>query len=991
MIRLLRRSTITIHCKEWANSGRIATYIKVRTYGSKEDIAPAYKPSLVETESAARASSTALNSSARPGPASGKPYNILLPPPNVTGELHLGHALTCAVQDALVRYAHNNGHRAIWTPGMDHAGIATQVVVEKRLQKERNLSRHELGREKYLEEVMRWKIEKEGSIRNALQQMGCTMDWGREYFTMDPQQSIAVKDAFVQLFEKGLIYRDRALVNWSCSLESAISDVEVENMEIDGPTTLTVPGYQQQITFGRMVDIAYKVQGSTEEIIVSTTRPETFLGDVAVAVHPEDGRYSHLRNKATFLWHPVRKEEIPLIFDTSVDRSFGTGAVKITPAHDRFDFELGRKHQLATIEVIDERGIVQEHLGPFSGLPRYEARERLLEYFSKLALLRGIKPHSMILPICSRSKDVVELLLRPQWFVRCRDLADRALKAVEDGDLQIIPKSFEREWFRWLENCHDWCISRQLWWGHRIPAYCIRHRNGVERWVAARSVPEAKEKYFTSKFFSADSEGVSFEQDTDVLDTWFSSALLPFSTSGWPKATSADHYPLELMETGHDILFFWVARMVMLGQELTGKLPFHKILLHGIICDEYGRKMSKSLGNVIKPEHVIHGITLDRLRKEAEESNRQGVLSEEELSRSIAGQRKMFPNGIPECGTDALRFTLCSSNIKNHFIHFNVQEAHTNKLFFNKIWQATRYTLSCLERFLPDQDVPMVSHEARGNMMLMDRWILSRLGCAVKQCREGIEGYNFHLATAALKMFFYSNLCDIYLETTKIYMKPDHAKTAALQCAILKHCISVGLYHMEPFTPFLAKELLTHLPLSAAYASDGSQAILWIDSVLESNVERMLDICQYIRQSKNEYTTPIVRKHNPIVHIFAKCNELHEMLHSQLATVQQLTLCNGVVLHREEGTFNGEQMVIKSAASHDCTIGIVAEGLELSTPAMDGTRKKLAKLEADIEKLLATINSEGYRKSASDVVQRRHQERLNQLQQRKDEMMKIAG
>uniref|UniRef100_A0A182J499 valine--tRNA ligase n=1 Tax=Anopheles atroparvus TaxID=41427 RepID=A0A182J499_ANOAO len=863
MIRLLRRSTITIHCKEWANSGRIATYIKVRTYGSKEDIAPAYKPSLVETESAARASSTALNSSARPGPASGKPYNILLPPPNVTGELHLGHALTCAVQDALVRYAHNNGHRAIWTPGMDHAGIATQVVVEKRLQKERNLSRHELGREKFLEEVMRWKIEKEGSIRNALQQMGCTMDWGREYFTMDPQQSIAVKDAFVQLFEKGLIYRDRALVNWSCSLESAISDVEVENMEIDGPTTLTVPGYQQQITFGRMVDIAYKVQGSTEEIIVSTTRPETFLGDVAVAVHPEDGRYSHLRNKATFLWHPVRKEEIPLIFDTSVDRSFGTGAVKITPAHDRFDFELGRKHQLATIEVIDERGIVQEHLGPFSGLPRYEARERLLEYFSKLALLRGIKPHSMILPICSRSKDVVELLLRPQWFVRCRDLADRALKAVED----------------------------------------------------------------------ADSEGVSFEQDTDVLDTWFSSALLPFSTSGWPKATSADHYPLELMETGHDILFFWVARMVMLGQELTGKLPFRKILLHGIICDEYGRKMSKSLGNVIKPEHVIHGITLDRLRKEAEESNRQGLLSEEELSRSIAGQRKMFPNGIPECGTDALRFTLCSSNIKNHFIHFNVQEAHTNKLFFNKIWQATRYTLSCLERFLPDQDVPM--------------------------------------------------------ETTKIYMKPDHAKTAALQCAILKHCISVGLYHMEPFTPFLAKELLTHLPLSAVYASDGSQAILWIDSVLESNVERMLDICQYIRQSKNEYTTPIVRKHNPIVHIFAKCNELHEMLHSQLATVQQLTLCNGVVLHREEGTFNGEQMVIKSAASHDCTIGIVAEGLELSKPAMDGTRKKLAKLEADIEKLLATINNEGYRKSASDVVQRRHQERNKAIEFRLSLIVRI--
>ncbi|KFB42222.1 AGAP006624-PA-like protein [Anopheles sinensis] len=975
MIRLLRRPSVTIYCKYWADSARITTFIKVRAYGSNGEIAHAYKPALVEIENLSKTSATVRHTPGHHVPFSGKPFNILLPPPNVTGELHLGHALTCAIQDVLVRYAHNNGRRTTWTPGMDHAGIATQVVVEKRLLKERNLTRHDLGREKFLEEVMRWKMEKEGSIRNALTKMGCKMDWSREYFTMDQQQSIAVKDAFVQLFDKGLIYRDRTLVNWSCSLESAISDIEVESLEIDGPTTLSVPGYEQQVTFGRMVDIAYKVQGSTEEIVVSTTRPETFLGDVAVAVHPDDGRYSHLRNKSTFLWHPVRKEEIPLVFDTSVDRSFGTGAVKITPAHDRFDFELGRKHHLAIIEVINETGIVQDHMGPFSGLPRYEARERLLDYLSKLSLLRGIKSHSMVLPICSRSKDVVELLLRPQWFVKCRALADRALKAVEDGDLQIIPKSFEREWFRWLENCHDWCISRQLWWGHRIPAYCVRHgRHPTEHWVAARSMTEAKDKYFAN--VPGGNEDTSFEQDTDVLDTWFSSALLPFSTNGWPGATSADHYPLELMETGHDILFFWVARMVMLGQELTNELPFRKILLHGIICDEFGRKMSKSLGNVIKPNHVVQGITLEKLREEAEEAHRQGVLSEVELSKSLAGQRKMFPNGIPECGTDALRFTLCSSNIKNHFIHFNVQEAHTNKLFFNKIWQATRYTLGCLQRYQPSEDVPAIAHATRDSMLLMDRWILSRLGWAVKQCRDGIEGYNFHLATAALKTFFYSNFCDIYLETTKIYMNSKDTKTAALQCAILKYCISVGLHHMEPFTPFLAKELLVHLPLPASCTADGSQAIAWIDTVLEQKVERMLNICQHIRQTKNEHTTPIARKHNPIAHIYTKCPELHALLETQLETIQQLTHCSAVVLHKEENTFNLLNMTVKSAASHDCTIGIVAEGLHQSQTALDGTKKKLAKLESEIEKLLTTINSEGYKKSASEVVQQKHREKV---------------
>uniref|UniRef100_A0A182FGE6 Valine--tRNA ligase n=2 Tax=Anopheles albimanus TaxID=7167 RepID=A0A182FGE6_ANOAL len=960
-------------------------------------IASAYKPAAVESNYTPEADLVNLRQQSEDT----KLYSILLPPPNVTGELHLGHALTCTIQDALIRHHRNRGRSTLWIPGMDHAGIATQVVVEKRIRKERNMTRHELGRERFLEEVWRWKHEKEARIRAALKQLGSTMDWSREYFTMDERQSVAVKEAFVRLFESGLVYRDQSLVNWSCSLESAISDVEVENLQLSGPTPLAVPGYDRNVTFGRMVDIAYRVQGSTEEIVVSTTRPETFLGDVAVAVHPEDGRYSHLRGRSTFLWHPVRKEEIPLIFDDSVDRTFGTGAVKITPAHDRFDFEIARKHQLATIEVIDERGIVREHFEPFSGLSRYEARERLLDYLSKLSLLRGVRDHAMVLPICSRSKDVVELLLRPQWFVRCQEMARRAVAAVRDGELQIEPKTFEREWFRWLEKCHDWCISRQLWWGHRIPAFRVQHGRSTH-WIAARSLEEAREKYTNERSnhaeMSGTGEAITIEQDTDVLDTWFSSALLPFSTTNWPQPVRSkqQEYPLDLMETGHDILFFWVARMVMLGQELTGSLPFRKILLHGIICDEQGRKMSKSLGNVIKPEHVVGGITLERLQEETKASFRQGVLSEAELEKSLAGQRKMFPSGIPECGTDALRFTLCSANVKNHFIHFNVQDAHTNKLFFNKIWQATRYTLGCLERFPPNVASRQLQ-EQLASAPLMARWILSRLASTVQACHDGFEGYNFHLATAALKTFFYSNLCDVYLETTKIDMKPELATVASVHSTVLLHCLEVGLRQLEPFAPFLATELLAHLPRMTTDndSSDACEILRCIDLELESKIDRLLHVCQHIRQSKSEHTVPIVRKHNPVAHIYAKNEDLLALLSAQRAVVQHLTQCNDVKLHSSETTFSANpRYVVKSAASHECTIAVEADALQPSfsgVPAKEGHNKKLLKLDAEIEKLCKTINNEGYRKSASEAVQKRHQERLEQLRQQRDEMVKLSS
>lgn len=417
-------------------------------------------------------------------------------------------------------------------------------------------------------------------------------------------------EAFIRLFEQNLIYRDNTLVNWSCTLESTISDIEIENIDIDGPTKITVPGYDKPITFGQISDVAYKICDQPGDIIVSTTRPETILGDIAVAVNPNDARYLQHRNSSIALWHPFRNEKIPLIFDETVDPEFGTGAVKITPAHDKYDFELAKRHSLKSISVIDECGTICSGYGKFSGLPRFEARELMKNELATLGQLKQTKSHKMQLPICSRSKDVIEYLLKPQWFVRTSEMTLSAIGAVENGDIRIHPINFQKEWVRWLAESRDWCVSRQLWWGHRIPAYkCTVADRFI--WVAAKDENEARTKAW-KLLKNVQIDTIQIEQDADVLDTWFSSALLPFSASGWPNRNDylKSYYPLDLLETGHDILFFWVARMVMLGQKLTGQVPFKNVLLHGIICDAHGRKMSKSLGNVIVPDQVIFGTTL---------------------------------------------------------------------------------------------------------------------------------------------------------------------------------------------------------------------------------------------------------------------------------------------------------------------------------------------------------------------------------------------
>nr|CAD7424685.1 unnamed protein product [Timema monikensis] len=683
-------------------------------------------------------------------------FVMVIPPPNVTGSLHLGHALTNAVEDAITRWHRMKGRTVLWNPGCDHAGIATQVVVEKKLWREEKKTRHDLGRDKFVERIWDWKKEKGDRIYLQLRKLGSSYDWTRACFTMDPKLCRAVTEAFVRLHEEGLIYRSNRLVNWSCTLKSAISDIEVDKVELPGRTLLSVPGYDHKVEFGVLVLFAYKVEGSDEELVVATTRVETMLGDTAVAVHPEDPRYKHLHGK--FVAHPFCERKIPILADDFVEREFGTGAVKITPAHDQNDYDVGKRHNLPFITIFNEEGNVVGDCTQFVGMKRFQARRAVIEALKEKGLYRETKDNPMVVPICSRSKDVVEPLIKPQWYLSCDVMAKNALDSVRSGELKLIPEHFNKTWYHWMENSRDWCISRQLWWGHRIPAYFVTvedpsvtkgmprpcskrvdqfinpntphqlvrpcskrvdqfinpntpHQLEIdnEYWVSGRSEEEALER--ASKKFNVPQSKIKLTQDGDVLDTWFSSSLFPFSIFGWPDQTEElkVFYPGTLLETGHDILFFWVARMVFFGQKLLNKLPFREVYLHPMVRDAHGRKMSKSLGNVIDPMDVIMGVSLEQLHLQLNESN----LDPKEVEKAKDGQKQDYPNGIPECGTDALRFALCAyimqavelnttSTLANYAtkagrdINLDILRVQGYRFFCNKLWNATKFALTYL-------------------------------------------------------------------------------------------------------------------------------------------------------------------------------------------------------------------------------------------------------------------------------------------------------
>ena len=653
----------------------------------------------------------------------GKPYTIMIPPPNVPGSLHMGHGFNNSVMDTLTRYHRMLGHNTLWQPGMDHAGIATQMVVERQLAAQ-NITRHDLGREKFLEKVWEWKAESGGTITQQIRRLGSSVDWSRECFTMDEGLSEAVQEAFVRLHEDGLIYRGKRLVNWDPKLHTAISDLEVLSEEENGS----------------LWHLRYPVDGSSDVLVVATTRPETMLGDSAVAVHPEDERYQHLIGKQVTL--PITGRLVPIIADDYVDKEFGTGVVKITPAHDFNDYEVGKRHNLPLFNIFDrDAAIAAADLGipdDYQGLDRFAARKKIVAQAEAEGWLEKIEPHNLKVPRGDRSGVVIEPWLTDQWYVSTQPLAKEAIAAVENGHIQFVPKQYENMYFSWMRDIQDWCISRQLWWGHRIPAWYDENGNVY----VGRNEQEVRSKH-------ALGNDVVLRQDEDVLDTWFSSALWTFSTLGWPQQTPElkTFHPTDVLVTGFDIIFFWVARMIMMSthfmknEDGTPQMPFKTVYVHGLVRDAQGQKMSKSKGNVIDPIDLIDGIDLEALV-----AKRTAGMMQPQMAEKIAkATRKEFPDGLNAYGTDALRFTFLSLASTGRDIKFDVGRIEGFRNFCNKIWNASRYVLMNCEEQDCGQD-GATDYE----LSLADRWIISRLQQAEKAVAEDIAQYRFDLATQAV-------------------------------------------------------------------------------------------------------------------------------------------------------------------------------------------------------------------------------------------------
>ncbi|KAI1129444.1 tRNA synthetases class I-domain-containing protein [Nemania abortiva] len=742
----------------------------------------------------------------QPG-ASEKTFVIPLPPPNVTGALHCGHALANTIQDTLIRWNRMRGLTTLWVPGCDHAGISTQSVVEKMLWRKESKTRIELGREAFTKLVWDWKDEYHQRINNAQRLMGGSMDWSREAFTMDENCTRATMESFCRLHDEGLIYRSDRLVNWCTNLQTALSSLEVENKEIPGRTLLDVPGYDRKVAFGEMTYFKYPIEGTDLFVEVATTRPETMLGDTGIAVHPDDKRHAHLVGK--YARHPFTDRLLKIVVDSYVDPELGTGAVKLTPAHDYNDYQLGKRHGLDFINILNGDGTMNENAGPsFQGQKRFDCRYQVVEELTKLGLFVKKESHAMTIPLCEKTRDVIEPLMKKQWWVKMRDMADAALKVVEEGKIKIAPETAEKSYQRWLSGINDWCISRQLWWGHRIPAYRVilegqeaSDEDDQSHWIVGRTPDEAQEKAasaFPGKKFH-------LEQDPDCLDTWFSSGLWPMATLGWPKKTAdfEKFFPTSLLETGWDIMFFWVARMIMLSLKLTGEVPFREVYCHSLIRDSEGRKMSKSLGNVIDPLDIINGIDLESLHAKL----RTGNLKETEITRAAKYQKTAFPQGIPECGADALRFTLLSYTTGGGDISFDIKVMAAYRRFCNKIWQASKYVMGRLP-----EDFKPVAHLDVANLSTPEKWILHRMNCAVKELNEVLEAREFSKATQIAHRFFYDELCDVFIEHSKSLLTEGTASEQGSAQQTLYKALDVALRLLHPFMPFVTEELWQRLP-----------------------------------------------------------------------------------------------------------------------------------------------------------------------------------
>ena len=801
-----------------------------------------------------------------------KPFTIVMPPPNITGQLHMGHALDNTMQDILIRYKRMQGYEALWQPGTDHASIATEVKITEKLKAE-GIDKAELGREKFLERAWEWRKEYGGRIVSQLHKMGSSADWDRERFTMDEGCSKAVMEVFVKLYEKGYIYKGSRIINWCPVCQTSISDAEVEHQEQDG----------------HFWHINYPIAGTTDEFVeIATTRPETMLGDMAVAVHPDDERYRHLIGKTVIL--PIVNREIPVVADEYVDMEFGTGVVKITPAHDPNDFEVGKRHDLPMINVMNDDATINENGGEYAGMDRYEARKKIVARLEELGLLVKVEPHSHNVGTHDRCKTTVEPMVKPQWFVRMDEMAKPAIEALKSGRLKFVPESFGKTYLHWLEGIRDWCISRQLWWGHRIPAY---YCDQCGETVVAKEAPEKCPKCGCTHL----------TQDEDTLDTWFSSALWPFSTLGWPEQTEdLDYfYPTDVLVTGYDIIFFWVIRMVFSGLEQTGKEPFHTVLIHGLVRDSQGRKMSKSLGNGIDPLEVID-----------------------------------------KYGADALRMTLMTGNAPGNDMRFYWERVEASRNFANKVWNASRFIMMNMR----DEEEP-VGLDA---LIDADRWILSKVNRLAKDVTENMDKYELGIALQKVYDFIWEEFCDWYIEMVKPRLYSDTDETKAAVLWTLKTVLIQSLKLLHPFMPFITEEIFCNLQEEEESIMISDWPVYkeeWNFASEENSIETIKEAVRGIRNVRSSMNVPPSKK--ATVYVVSDKQGVREIFEKGKLFFGALGYASEVLVqeNREGIADDAVSAVISDAVIYMPFAELVDIGKEI---------ERLKKEEQRLEKELARVN-----------------------------------
>lgn len=876
----------------------------------------------------------------------GKPYCIMLPPPNVTGSLHMGHGFQHTLIDTMIRYQRMMGRRTLWQPGTDHAGIATQLVVETQLEKQ-GLSRKDMSRDDFLDKVWQWKAESGGQITSQMRRIGSSADWTRERFTLDKGLSTAVSKVFIQLYEEGLIYRGMRLVNWDPQLGTAISDLEVISEE----------------EAGSLWHIQYPILDSNEFIVIATTRPETLLGDVAVAVNPKDIRYQNLIGKQVQL--PLCERTIPIIADDYVDLEFGSGCVKITPAHDFNDYEVGKRHSLPVINIFTKRATINKNAPEhYQGLDRFEARKRIIEDLTALGLLAKIEPHRSKIPRGEKSGVIVEPLLTDQWYVKIKPLAEPAMDAVRKGDIKFVPNNWSKTYFQWMENIQDWCISRQLWWGHRIPAWYDSHGHIY----VGYSENDVRFKYKLN-------DSVVLNQDEDVLDTWFSSALWPFSSLGWPEKTVdlEQFYPTNVLFTGFDIIFFWVARMIMMGLKFTGKIPFKSIVITGLICDSEGKKMSKSKGNVLDPIDIIDGISLHDLLKK-----RTTNLMINSVKDKITKQtKKSYPNGISAYGADALRFTFCSLASHCRQVRFDLNRVDGYRNFCNKLWNAARFVLLCTKEESSDFDDGAFQYSPA------DEWILSLLQQTIAQCHEHLAHYRFDLLANQLYEFVWHEYCDWYLELAKVVLFDETAHSPLKRGTrrTLIHVLSQILKLLHPIIPFITEALWQRI---TKITTDDSTTIMLcaypqveehlINPSAETEFTWIKAMIQAVRTLRSEVG---ISPAKPVPIMLCHLDpDLKHKIHQHHKVLQILAKLSSIDTEKPRDP----QAVYASTSVDDIEILIPMSGLIDKEAELARLDKELIKLGKDIEYARSKLNSSDFREKAPAELITSMQEKLQQTQ-----------